>query len=410
MIFPILRYFAFFLGFYWVGVPVFGFGGPSHITVSSVEQASLRETRSFSGTTLALRTSKVGSPSEGLILKRGIFYGVGVSKDQVILELDSTVQMARLEALRAEQESLYQAYLAKREGSRAEEIEAARSEHRRFEAEFWEAKLQLKRMKDLLAQKATSQELFDEALRDEQVSRALSENAKARLKLMEAGERKEEVLGARARWKAAQARVEEMERMIEKMKIKAPFSGTAGEIFVEVGDWISKGDSIAQLYDSSKIDVVVLVPEELIHQIPMRSSVICRFQALGGKSIQGVVVSKGPATTQAGRTVPLVARFPNENSLIKPGMSVEAQLQIGEEKSALWVDKDAILHGGPGGPSVYVHLDGKVQPRPVGLGRTSGSKVEILKGLSEGEEVVTRGNERLRPGAEVVVARGSQSQ
>lgn len=387
--------------------PIFGFGGPSPIEVASVERVALRETRQFSGTTLAWKTSKVGSPSEGLVIRRGIFYGVGVTEEQIILELDTSVQMARLEALKAEQEALYQVYVAKQEGTRIEEIEAARSEYRRYEAEFAEAKLQLQRIKELLAQKAASQEQFDQAFRDEQVSEALVQNAKARLDLLKSGERKEEILSAGARWKAAVARVEEMRKVIEKMKIKAPFSGVAGEVFAEVGDWISKGDSIAQLFDSTFIDIVVLVPEDLIHQISLKSAVACRFKAIPGTEFSGLVVSKGPATTQAGRTVPLIARLRNEDNLIKPGMSVEIELQMGEPKNSLWIDKDAVLRGGPMGPMVYIHVDGTVQSKPVKLGRVAGSKIEAIDGLNEGDQVVIRGNERLRPGAEVILTQGT---
>lgn len=385
----------------------FGFGGPSPVEVAKVELSALRETRQFSGTTLAWKTSKVGSPSEGLVIKRGIFYGVAVSDQQVILELDTSVQMARLEALKAEQEALYQVYAAKQGGSRSEEIEAARSEHRRYEAEFTEAKLQLQRMKGLLAQKAASQEQYDQAFRNEQVSGALVQNAKSRLELLESGERKEDILSAGARWKAALARVEEMQRVIEKMKIKAPFAGVAGEVFVEEGDWISTGDSIAQLFDSTFIDVVVLVPEELIHEVALKSTASCHFKALPGNEIQGLVVSKGPSTTQAGRTVPLVVRLPNKDGLVKPGMSVETELQVGEQRQSLWIDKDAILRGGPMGPMVYTYVDGTVQAKPVKLGRVAGSKVEALEGLNEGDQVVIRGNERLRPGAEVVLNQNS---
>ncbi|MBT3784883.1 efflux RND transporter periplasmic adaptor subunit [bacterium] len=390
-------------------IPVFSFGGPSPVTISRVELKSLRETREFSGTSLAWKKSSVGSPSEGIVKKRNIFYGVDVKESQILLEIDSSEQLARLDALKAEREALYQDFLEKKEGSRIEEIEVARSELKKFEAESREAKLQLKRIKGLLSQSATSRDLFDEAVRDEEVATAQVENARAGLKLLEAGEREQTILGAQARWSAAEARVDEMQKVVAKMRVQAPFSGTSGEVFVEVGDWIGKGDPIADLYDSSKIDVVVLVPERLIYRVRLLSKVACRFTALNEQEFSGLVASIGPATTQAGRTVPVIVRFQNSRNLVKPGMSVTVQLELGEEVSSLWVHKDSVLRGGENGPMVYIHEEGKVQPRDVKLGHMSGSQIEILTGLKQGEEVIIKGNERLRPGASVIVSEKAQA-
>ena len=56
---------------------------------------------------------------------------------------------------------------------------------------------------------------------------------------------------------------------------------------------------------------------------------------------------------------------------------------------------------GIGGWVVYVVVDGKAELRPVTLGQSAGSRLEVLSGLSDGEMVVVRGNERLRPGQPV---------
>jgi multidrug efflux pump subunit AcrA (membrane-fusion protein) len=68
----------------------------------------------------------------------------------------------------------------------------------------------------------------------------------------------------------------------------------------------------------------------------------------------------------------------------------------------LTVHKDAIVTR-QGKDIVFVAKGGEVEARTVHLGVAVGSRMEVLRGLDEGERVVVRGNERLRPGAKVQV-------
>ena len=75
-------------------------------------------------------------------------------------------------------------------------------------------------------------------------------------------------------------------------------------------------------------------------------------------------------------------------------------------RQVVTVHKDAIIKRG-GGSVVYVVTDDKAQPRRIQIGEAAGPRVEVLDGLSVGENVVVRGNERLRPGAPVTIRKGS---
>lgn len=55
-----------------------------------------------------------------------------------------------------------------------------------------------------------------------------------------------------------------------------------------------------------------------------------------------------------------------------------------------------------GGWIVYIAEEGKAQPRPVQIGAAVADRFEVLSGLQEGQQVVVRGNERLRPGQDIM--------
>jgi multidrug efflux pump subunit AcrA (membrane-fusion protein) len=81
---------------------------------------------------------------------------------------------------------------------------------------------------------------------------------------------------------------------------------------------------------------------------------------------------------------------------------VTLEVPIGPERRVLSVHKDAIVNR-QGKDIVFVAKGDEVQARPVRLGAAVGSRMEVLDGLGEGEQVVVRGNERLRSGAKVQV-------
>ena len=76
------------------------------------------------------------------------------------------------------------------------------------------------------------------------------------------------------------------------------------------------------------------------------------------------------------------------------------KVPVGAARNIMAVHKDAIIRRGANA-IVYVVVDNIANPRPVELGEAVGVKFEVLSGLSDGDSVVIRGNERLRPGASV---------
>jgi multidrug efflux pump subunit AcrA (membrane-fusion protein) len=82
------------------------------------------------------------------------------------------------------------------------------------------------------------------------------------------------------------------------------------------------------------------------------------------------------------------------------GQSVTVRIPVGAARDVLSVPKDALVQA-RGGWSVFVADEGKAQPRTVEIGVALGNQYEVLSGLAEGDQVVVRGNERLRPGQDI---------
>jgi multidrug efflux pump subunit AcrA (membrane-fusion protein) len=378
------------------------------VRLSRVIESESTPVRSFTGTCLPIRKSKVASAQSGIVTRRAISYGIPVSKGDLLVQLNSTRQKAKTQALKAEAEAERYRWLELKNGEREELIAEARSNLSRATVQLRDAKKRLQRYQGLVEEEATSKDLYQEVLTKFQVAKAEFDHASARFKLIQTGPRSEKIASAHADYLASVARYQESNQTLEEMSVRAPFDGSIGETLVEVGDWLGQGAPVAELFDSSAIDVVILIPESLANEVIPGQKAICRFPALNPFTVEAQVVTIGPSATEAGRSIPMVLRFINTEGKVKPGMSVEVDLSLGQGSSTLLVDKDAILRK-PGQPSrVYVHKNGKALIREVILGDEVGNQVKILQGLSADEEVIIRGNERLRPGMDILVEQGKR--
>ncbi|MDA0998505.1 MAG: efflux RND transporter periplasmic adaptor subunit, partial [Proteobacteria bacterium] len=86
--------------------------------------------------------------------------------------------------------------------------------------------------------------------------------------------------------------------------------------------------------------------------------------------------------------------------------SVTVSIPAGAARDILTVHKDAVLNR-QGATFVIVNVDGKASFRPVDLGESMGGRFEVKRGLVAGDEVVVRGNERLRPDQPITTSKTS---
>ena len=98
----------------------------------------------------------------------------------------------------------------------------------------------------------------------------------------------------------------------------------------------------------------------------------------------------------------------NEDAEMRPGTSVTAQIVTNEVEAGVVVARDILQEVG-GQTCVFIQDEHGFEPRPVSLGRTNASKVEIVAGLYPGEMVVTKNGFRLKAALETGVGSGCSS-
>ena len=214
-----------------------------------------------------------------------------------------------------------------------------------------------------------------------------------------------------AQYDQAVARVEEVKALINKKTIRAPFGGVLGIRAVNLGQYLQSGAQVAPLQSLDPIYVNFWLPQQNLGQIAAGQSVRVRADGLPDVEFEGRINAVDAVIDEATRNVRVQATLPNSKSLLRPGMFVNTEVPLAEKSSHVVLPATAIQFA-PYGDTVYIIEDMKgandktyrgVRQQVVKVGESRGDRVAILSGVKAGEEVVTSGVFKLRPGVQVQV-------
>ena len=208
----------------------------------------------------------------------------------------------------------------------------------------------------------------------------------------------------------AEARVGEIRATIDRKRIRAPFAGVLGIRQVNLGQYLNGGDAVVSLQALDPIFVDFTVPQQEAARMAVGHQVSLSGEGLVAGAA-GAIAAIDSVVDEATRNVRVRASFDNGERRLKPGMFVEASVALGASAKNITLPTSAINYA-PYGDSVYVveEMTGPngqtyqgVRQQVVKLGGSRGDQVAVLTGVRAGEQVVSSGVFKLRPGAAVLV-------
>lgn len=179
-------------------------------------------------------------------------------------------------------------------------------------------------------------------------------------------------------------------------EIKAPYPGTITVRHVNRGAYVSVGQTVMTLTNTENLEIEADIATDQIEALSPGAKITA---ILGNKTrlnaqVRAVVPEENPLTRT--RAVRFTPDFDIKEHHLASNQTLSLEIPLGLNKKFLSVAKDAILNK-KGSQIVFVVRAGKAAIAPVKLGKASGSYFEVKSGLKEGDLVVVRGNERLRP-------------
>lgn len=323
---------------------------PEAVTTIKATSEKWRDTFTTVGSFAAVKGATLSTQESGNVVKIGFESGQRVKEGQALIELDRSVEEANLQGAQARLDL---------------------------------AKQNLARAQTLRTQSAVSAANYEDA---------------------------------QARAKQAEAEVLSIKGVIDRKTIRAPFAGRAGIRAVNLSQYVTAGTPLVPLYSVDPIHFNFSVPQQIAPNLQGDlGNVKISVDAFPGRVFEARVTAINPNINEVTRSVEAQATVANPEELLLPGMFGEVVIELGVEREVVVLPVTSVRYA-PYGNSVYIlkALDdpsslkqNEATPREarqqiVQLGARRGDFVAILSGVNVGDEVVTLGTFKLRPGALVI--------
>jgi RND family efflux transporter MFP subunit len=201
---------------------------------------------------------------------------------------------------------------------------------------------------------------------------------------------------------AKEAEIEQIEYELQQKNVVAPFSGFVSKEHTQLGEWVPIGGAVVTLLDLGRIKITADVPERYVVLLSPESPVNVVIKSMSDDLAPGKIYAVLPQGDPDSRTFPVIIIIDNPDLKIKSGMEAMVTFNLAAQKKALLVPKDAVVTAGDN-RLVFMVNEGKAMPVPVKIIGYYDGGVAVEGILKSGDQVVIRGNERLRPGQPVVV-------
>jgi membrane fusion protein (multidrug efflux system) len=218
-----------------------------------------------------------------------------------------------------------------------------------------------------------------------------------------------QVLGAQAQLSNARAQLANVQKMLDKASVQAPFSGVVAQRQVSAGDVVSPGTALFTVVDPGSMQLEASVPAEQLGQVRVGMPIDFTVNGYPNRAFTGRITRVNPTADPTTRQVKIVAAIPNAGNTLVGGLFAEGRVST-ETRTAPMVPLGAVDERGLR-PSVIRLKNGKIEKVDVQLGirDAAAETVEITGGLAAGDTVLLGAARGISPGTPVRVSSPSDS-
>ena len=321
-----------------------------HAATVATQRANIPDLLEASGTVHAAQTSELASQMMGNIVEIRVHEGDRVQRGQVLAVIDDSQSRAEMNRANAADNAAQQQLVAS-------------------QADLGLAESTLRRYQSLYDKKSVSPQEFDEV-------KARQQAAIARRDMARAGQAQSKAVLTQSR------------TSVEFTRIRAPFDGLVTERRADPGTLAAPGTPVFTIEDLNHYRLEAAVNENDLRYVRMGQMVQISLDALNDAKLNGKVIQIVPAADSASRSFLVKIKLPRDTRL-RTGLFGRAAFSRGE-RSSLLIPRTAVVERGQL-QGVYVLDRNKVADlRYVTLGQSSGTDIEVLAGLQDGERLVAK--------------------
>jgi len=212
--------------------------------------------------------------------------------------------------------------------------------------------------------------------------------------------------------KSKQAQVAQQAAIVDKKTIRGPFAGRLGISTVNPGQYMNPGDKIVTIQALDSLYADFYLPQQELSRIAIGQKVSAMTDTYPGRKFIGKLTAINPQVDPNTRNVQVEATFNNSKHQLLPGMYASIEVSAGGVQRYITLPQTAVTYN-PYGDTAYIveehgnNPDGKphliVKQTFVTVGPTRGDQIAVLKGVKEGDTVVTSGQIKLKNDSVVII-------
>ena len=193
---------------------------------------------------------------------------------------------------------------------------------------------------------------------------------------------------------------------LDRTVIRSPIDGVVAKRLIKVGNTLTPNQAVYVVTDFDPLLAVLYVPENALARIRPGQPAALNADALAGRTFTGKVARLSPVVDPQTGTFKVTVEVAHSERGLAPGMFSRVSITYDVHQNALTVPRSAIITE-DGESAVYTVSGGMAHRVAVSLGYADGDKVEITRGLKNGDAVVTLGQNSLKDGTKVAIVNAS---
>ncbi len=209
---------------------------------------------------------------------------------------------------------------------------------------------------------------------------------------------------ARSELDQAKARVELAKLQLDRTRILAPFDGVTDLRLVAPGDRVTPEIGLVSIAAVDRLQLIFAVQEMGVALARTGAVIHARVVAWPAERFRGEVFFVSPNVDPATRRLVLKAWVENPDHRLKPGMFANVDVEISRKENAVVVPETALVYDRNGTYVWRLTEESTAEKIPVDIGLRKDGQVEILRGVSAGDQVVSAGTHKVMAGKELRIA------
>jgi HlyD family secretion protein len=376
---------------------------PAPVQVTAVTQNTIRRTIAGDGTLFPLDQANVMPKLTAPVQKFYVNRGDHVKAGQLLAVLENRDLVAAAAESKGGVDQAESNFRATQGATVPEAVIKAQTDLDAAREARDAAKKVVDSRQQLFKDGALAGKLVDDAQVAYSQANSQFKSADEHLKALQSVSTEEQIKGAAAQVQTAKSHYDSQEAQVAYSRIVSPIGGVISDRPLNAGEMANPGSPLISVMDISHVIARINVPEADAAAVKVGQRVVIT-QSDNAEGVDGKVKVVSPAADANTTTVQVWVDIPNPGEQLKPGTSVHAVIVAEEFKAATVVPAAAILPGEEGGTAALtVGSDSTVRRKTVKLGVREGNQVQILAGLTPGEEVVVVGGLGLDDKAKVKV-------